>query len=93
MEHKALGTRKLEQTTSNLDVDAHLSNKEVSTNTFLQVATVNEEIAETNTKEIERIKIGSNKICVRKDLAKENKHDVQPRIEPSYLRDGERGSR
>ena len=31
-----------------------------------------EEIALTKTKAIQRIKIGSNKICIREDLAKEN---------------------
>ena len=50
-----LATRKLWQTISNMCVDAHLGNKEVSTNTVSQAEAVKEEIAETNTKEIERI--------------------------------------
>ena len=36
------------------------------------MASVKEELTDTNTKDIERIKIGSNKICIREDLAKEN---------------------
>ena len=55
-----------------MDVDAHLGNKEVSTNALSQAEAVKEEIAETNTKAIERIKIGSTKICIREDLAKKN---------------------
>ena len=53
------GNRK--QFTSHMDVDAHLSDKEVSTNALVKI----------DTKAIERIKIGSNKICIREDLAKE----------------------
>ena len=33
--------------------------------------TVKEELIDTNTEDIERIKIGSNKVCIREDLAKE----------------------
>ena len=54
-----------------MDVDSHLGNKEVSANAFLQAEAVKEEIAETNIKAIKRIKIGSKKVCVREDLAKE----------------------
>ena len=67
-----LATRKLGRTTSNMCVDAHLGNKEVSTNTVSQAEAVKEESAETNTREIERMQMGANKICIRKDLAKEN---------------------
>ena len=67
-----VATRKLEHTTSNTDVDTHLGNKEVSTNAFSESEAVKEEIAETNTKAIERIRIGSNKICIRENVAKEN---------------------
>ena len=59
-------------TTSNVDVDTHLGKKEVSTNALLESEAVKEDIADTNTKAIERIKIGSNKFCIREDLAKEN---------------------
>ena len=80
LEHKTLwttpqkrtsspGNRK--QATSQMNVDTHLSDKEVSTNEFLENEAV-KELSETNTKAIERIKIGSNKICIREDLAKEN---------------------
>ena len=43
--------------TSEAEADTHL--------------TVQEELTDTNTKEIESIKVGSNKICIREDLAKE----------------------
>ena len=55
-----------------MDVGTHLGNKEVDTNAFFESEAVKEEIAETNTKAIERMKIGSNKNCSREDLAKEN---------------------
>ena len=55
-----------------MDVDTHLGNKEVSTNAFLQSEAVKEEIAETNTKAIKRIKTGSNEICSHEDTAMEN---------------------
>ena len=32
---------------------------------------VKEELTDTNTKAVERIKIGTNKTCIREDLAKE----------------------
>ena len=41
-----------------MDVDTHLGKKKVSTNAFSQAEAVKEEIAETNTKAIESIKIG-----------------------------------
>ena len=66
-----LATRKLGQTTSHMETDAFLK-QEVITNTLSQAEAVKEEIAEKNTEVIERIRIGSNKICVREDLAKEN---------------------
>ena len=64
--------RILDHTTSNMDVDTHLGNKDVSTTALLEREAVKEIIAETKTKAIERIKIASNKICIREDLAKEN---------------------
>ena len=42
-----------------------------TTNTLLKNEAVKEEVTETNTKTIERIISGSNKICIREDLAKE----------------------
>ena len=53
-----------------MEVDFHLGNKEVSTNAFLESEAVKEEIAETTTKAIERIKIGSDEISIREDLVK-----------------------
>ena len=64
-------TRKLVKTTSDMNVDTHLCAKEVSTNALLKNEAVKEELKDTNTKAIERIKICSNKICIREDLAKE----------------------
>ena len=58
-------------------VDTHLGNKEVSTNAFSQAGAVKEEIAETRTKAIQRIKIGSNKIYIREEPG-EGEHDVLP---------------
>ena len=49
--------------------------------------TVKEELTDTNTKAIERIKIGSNKICIQEDLAKE-KDGVQQRIPPNHFQHG-----
>ena len=66
-----LDTKKLEHTTSNMDVDSRLGDKEVSTNALLKNEAVTEEITETNTKAIELIKSGSNKNCIREDLAKQ----------------------
>ena len=54
-----------------MDVDIHLSGRQVSADAFSKNEDVQEERAETNTKVIERIKCGSNKICIREDLAKE----------------------
>ena len=67
-------------------VDTHLGDKEVSTNAFLKNEAVEEELTDTNTKAIERIKIGSNKMCIREYLGR--KDGVYPRIQPSYFRDG-----
>ena len=61
------GNRK--QSNSKMDVDTHLSDTDVSTNAFLQNEAVKEELTDTNTKAIERVKIGSNNICIREDLA------------------------
>ena len=49
-----LATRKLEQTTSHMETDALLK-EEVVMDTFSQAEAVKEEIAETNTKVIDRI--------------------------------------
>ena len=66
-----LAHRKLGHTTSNMDVDTHLGDKEVSTNALLENEAVKEELTDTNTKASESVTTGSNKICVREDLAKE----------------------
>ena len=70
-----------------MDVDTHLGGKEDSTDALVKNEAVKEEIAEKNTEVIEKIKIGSNNICVRKDLAKEEMV-FWPRIQPSNLRYG-----
>ena len=59
------------QSTSQMDMDTHLSGKEVSTDTFSKNEAPKEELTDTNTKIIERIKIDSNSICIREDLTKE----------------------
>ena len=64
-----LGNR--QQFTSHMDVDSHLSDKVVTTNALVKNEAVKEELTDTITKAIERINIGSNKICLRQDLAKE----------------------
>ena len=51
------------QSISKTFVDTHLGDKEVSTDAFSN--------NEANNQVIERVKIGSNKICIREDLAKE----------------------
>ena len=48
---------------SKVDVGTHLSEQEVITDAFSN--------NEANTQEIERVRIGSNKICIREYLAKE----------------------
>ena len=58
-------TRKLGQTSSNMVVDT-----QVNTQAFSKDETVKEEFTETKTEEIERIELGSNKICIRDDLVK-----------------------
>ena len=63
-------TRKLRHTTSDMNVDTHLSEKEVSTDALLKKA-VKEELTDTNTKAVERNKTDSNKNGIRDDLAKE----------------------
>ena len=64
--------RKLGHTTSKRDVDTHLGDKEVSTNAFLKNEAVKEELTDTNTKAIERIKLGSNKMCIRQNLVRKD---------------------
>ena len=59
------------QSISQMDVDTHLSDKEVSTNGFLKNEAVKEKTHRYEYKSHERIKIGSNKICIREDLATE----------------------
>ena len=54
---------KMRHTTSNMDVDTHLGGREVNPDVFPDDGAKNQII--------ERIKIGSNKICMREDLAKE----------------------
>ena len=66
---QVLGNRM--QSISKMDVDTHLGDKEVSTDAFSKIEVVKEELTDTNTKAIERIKIGSDKICFREDLTKE----------------------
>ena len=57
------GNRK--QFTSQTSVDTHLSDKEVSTNALVKNESVKEELTDTNTTAIERIKIGSKKLYSR----------------------------
>ena len=64
-------TRNLVHTTSDMNVDTHLSDKEVSTDALVKNEAVKEQLTDTKTKAIERIKMGSNKICIRQDQAKE----------------------
>ena len=52
-----------------MEVDTHLGDKEVNTNALLENEVLEEELTDANTKVIERIKIGSHKICTREDLA------------------------
>ena len=66
---QAPGNRK--QSTSLTDVDSHLSDEDVSTDAFLKNEALQEELTDMNTKIIERIKVGSKKICIREDLAKD----------------------
>ena len=56
---------------SQMDVDIHLSGRQVSQDAFSKNEVVQEERAETNTKAIEIIQFASNKFCIREDLAKE----------------------
>ena len=58
-----LTSRKPVRTVSKVDVSTHLSEQEVITDSFSK--------NEANSQEIERVKIGSNKNCIREDLAKE----------------------
>ena len=51
------------QSISKMDVDTHLGDKYVNTNAFPN--------DEANNQVIERVKIGSNNLCIREDLAKE----------------------
>ena len=54
-----------------MNVDTHLIDKEVSTDALVKNEAVKEELTDAFTKPIEVIQIGSNKICIREDLAKE----------------------
>ena len=53
-----------------MNVDAHLCDKEVSTDALVKTEVV-KELTDTIEKTIERIKFGASKICVREHLAKE----------------------
>ena len=57
-----MATGNRERTASKVDVDAHLSGQEVATDAIVK--------EEANAQEIERVKIGSNDICIREDLPK-----------------------
>ena len=57
-------SRKLVQTVSKVDVGTHPREQEVITDAFSN--------DEANTQEIERVKIGSNKSCIREDPVTEN---------------------
>ena len=59
-----MATGNRERTASKEDVGTHLSEQEVVTDALLK--------NKANTQEIARVKIGSNKICVREDLNKDN---------------------
>ena len=54
-------SREKVRTIPKVDVGTHLTEQEVITVAFSN--------NETNAQEIERVKIGSNKICIREDLA------------------------
>ena len=58
-----LATRDTERTTSKVDVGTDLSGQEVTTDALLK--------NEANTQEIKRVTIGSIKIYIREDLAKD----------------------
>ena len=61
-----LAHRKLDHTTSNMDVDTHLGNKEVSTNALLKREAVKEETTETDTKKMKESKLVRTKIVFAK---------------------------
>ena len=63
--------KKLGQTTSDMETDALLEKEDI-THAFSQAEAGKEEIAEANTEVIERIKMGSDKICIRNDMTKKN---------------------
>ena len=73
------------QSTSQVEVDIHLGDGEVSTDGFSKNEAMKEELTDTNTKAIERIKIDSKKICFCEDQAKEK---MLFRIQRRYFRDG-----
>ena len=58
-----IASRNLVRAASKVDVGTHLSEQEVITDAF--------SYNEADTQEIERVKIGSNKICIREDQADE----------------------
>ena len=62
------GSRKLGQIASNAETDTVLKQEDI-TDMVSQIEAVKEE---ANTEVMERINIGSNKICIRSDLAKKN---------------------
>ena len=81
LEHKTLRTtpqkrtspqRKLGHTTSNMDVDTHFGDREVSRITFLQSEAMKEESQRRTQKQLKESTLVRTKICIREDLAKEN---------------------
>ena len=64
-------SRKWVQDTSEMDIDAHRSKEEINTDTILEGEVVEEEITDANKEAIEKIKKGSNTICIREDPSKE----------------------
>ena len=61
------------QVTSKVDVGSHLSEQEVITDAFSK--------NDANTQKVERVKIGSNKICLPEDLVAD-KIGVRQRVQP-----------
>ena len=55
-----------------METDALLEKEDI-TDTFSQAEAGKEEIAEANAEVIERIKMGSDKICIRNDLGEEER--------------------
>ena len=73
-----IASKKLVRATSEVDAGTRLNEKEVITDAFFN----NEAISQG----IERVKISSNKICIREDLA--NQKIVQQTIHSRHFRNG-----